>query len=454
MIVVSLSLLVASLGDTVENAAAQTWIREGSVKTTHVHGIRSQVEFSPNLSLLHRKASGRTARLTLKNVPLAEDLEADFELTRFSVLKPGAQLVVVTPEGTKALTPPSRSYFTGHATGKPDSFAFFAVGPESFTGIVGMDGRTFVIGRNSSSHKASSHRVFALEDVDPSVYFPSRPLCLAHEYPSTLQVGTDPEERTPSDSKSITGGIRAAASGVVADLAVETDYEYFSLFASQNEAMEYASDLTAAASAIYERDLGVRLRLAYLRIWTTNTDPYGATSGYGALTEFQNYWNGSMTGVERDIAHMLSGRKLGGGIAYIGAVCSTYWCYGVVGNIDGDADFSNPATVWDLLAVSHEIGHNFGSAHTHCYTPPIDTCYNEESCYDGPEECSRGTIMSYCHLCGGYANVDMEFHQRVRDYIGNLTAGTFASCLEPMSAPSPNDAAKFTPVFLLLSDED
>jgi len=79
----------------------------------------------------------------------------------------------------------------------------------------------------------------------------------------------------------------------------------------------------------------------------------------------------------------------------------------------------------DVLIVAHEIGHNFGSPHTHCYSPPIDTCYNGEAangCFAGTPSCPApatvnglpnvtGTLMSYCHLLGGCSS-SLVFHPR------------------------------------------
>jgi len=58
----------------------------------------------------------------------------------------------------------------------------------------------------------------------------------------------------------------------------------------------------------------------------------------------------------------------------------------------------------------HELGHNFGSGHTHNggYLPVIDTCGT--SCPAGLPLAKSSTIMSYCHICtGGYSNMDYTF---------------------------------------------
>jgi hypothetical protein len=65
---------------------------------------------------------------------------------------------------------------------------------------------------------------------------------------------------------------------------------------------------------------------------------------------------------------------------------------------------------WPIMVLAHELGHNFGSGHTHDgYDPPIDGC--------GTGDCSRawgGTIMSYCHTCaGGMRNIVLNFGPRV-----------------------------------------
>jgi PKD repeat protein len=138
-----------------------------------------------------------------------------------------------------------------------------------------------------------------------------------------------------------------------------------------------------------------------------------------------------MGSVDRTVAHMLSGKSLGGGIAYVGVLCNRNWGYGVSASLGGNFDINNPAVVWDLLVVSHEIGHNFSSSHTQEYcgiggiSEPVDLCYKSSSSpscgsaigLPGPGTLSGGstsqrpgTIMSYCHLVGGgYSNITFTF---------------------------------------------
>ena len=159
-----------------------------------------------------------------------------------------------------------------------------------------------------------------------------------------------------------------------AGIAVETDYELYTKFNSTENLTKYVGDLFAFVSAVYQRDVLVTLQVNYLSIWTTSADPWNATSDtYAALSEFVSYWNTNRTAVPRSTAHMLSGKGLGGGIAYLNALCSGFG-YGVSASLAGVAPTNISTTYWDFMVVAHELGHNFGSPHTHCYSPPVDQC--------------------------------------------------------------------------------
>ena len=73
------------------------------------------------------------------------------------------------------------------------------------------------------------------------------------------------------------------------------------------------------------------------------------------------------------------------------------------------------------IQFMHELGHNFGSGHTHettsgGYDPIIDTCGQRNSagvinnCPAQLPLAGSSTIMSYCNLCsGGAANIKYTF---------------------------------------------
>jgi hypothetical protein len=79
-----------------------------------------------------------------------------------------------------------------------------------------------------------------------------------------------------------------------------------------------------------------------------------------------------------------------------------------------------PAYSYDVVVVAHELGHNFGSPHTHnCgwVGGPIDTCYFLEGGCTGTPHPTVGTIMSYCDTEGG--TVVMDFGPQPEALIRN-----------------------------------
>jgi hypothetical protein len=234
-----------------------------------------------------------------------------------------------------------------------------------------------------------------------------------------------------------------------ATVAVDTDNEFMSLKFSNNEtnATAYIADLFATINVMYERDLNVRLLVGTTFLRTT-ADPYtqGPDPTYGTargvqLNEFSNYWATNHDGVPRALAAMLSGKQpsssSASGIAWLTGLCSTNIGYSF------SQVFKITYLAGDASIVGHEIGHNFGSPHTHCYSPPIDTCYNAEGgCYSGSTSCPaaatvngvpnvKGTIMSYCHVLGG-CSASMVFHPTVEAYIDPIMTSKIGICLMPL----------------------
>ncbi|HMN97625.1 MAG TPA: M12 family metallo-peptidase [Phycisphaerales bacterium] len=204
----------------------------------------------------------------------------------------------------------------------------------------------------------------------------------------------------------------------VLELAVETDYELFSLFGSVEETADHVALVFSAVSDILERDAGVRVELVFVRIWDTPDDLFNQPN---PLQPFRAYWNQNMGHVERDAAQFLSGRRdlPWGGIAYLGALCGSF-AYSVVGYALGVVpDLDAPSVYhYDVPVCAHELGHNLASNHTHFYG--LDDCDRLDNT---PQ---RGTVMSYCSqtVSGGNAMTDLRFDTVcaaiIRAYVANV----------------------------------
>lgn len=372
---------------------------------------------------------GATARVALP-VQRGEEI---LELTRFTNLAPGARVVAVDEHGEEHPIDLSHVVLLrGTIAGDPDSLVFLSVTPDQVTGFVRTDHEVRIISSGEAGMEQAVRSALAgdLRLGDGTSVCSTDPNNMLF-YPRSRM-----PEQWPGDASDTSTGLRGAPCRV-ARIAIDTDYEFTANLFGGNTSLSaaYAQTLMAAVSSIYERDVNVRMILPYLRVWGANTDPYVGSSGTTAfLFEMRDHWNTAMRHVPRDAVQGLSGRALGGGVAYLNALCNFEYGHGVSANLNGFFPLpvqDNSHQNWDLMVVAHELGHNFGTGHTHdAYNPPIDGC--------GNNDCTlalNSTIMSYCHLCpGGLSNVNMRFGPRVEarilEFLGaigcDLTAGPTA----------------------------
>ena len=232
-------------------------------------------------------------------------------------------------------------------------------------------------------------------------------------------------------------------------IAIETDREFTStLFGGSLEAAgEYAVALMAASGEIFDLDLSVRLRTSFVRLWE-GEDPWTQTQTGAQLVEYRDHWEAFMSEVPRDLGHFLSGRGLGGGVAWLPGICNGSFAYGLSANLNGSFPYpiiNHSHDNWDIMVVSHELGHNFGAPHTHQVTPPIDGCGNGDC-----SEAFGGTIMSYCHICpGGLSNIVVRFHPGSIDSMLATLAGVscdFAGGPDAVAAPDAASGLGWIPL--------
>lgn len=338
----------------------------------------------------------------LDGVPLDDRTLVDLVLTEVRIVEPALRVEVasVRPDGgiaSRAIPHPRVRAFRGVARGVAGSEVFLSIFEGSLGGFVRLpEGVRFL----ASPPRGAGRPMLAF---DPA-RVPQQMLPLGDAFCGSDGL-THPDR---PETEAAEGGVASESCRVVS-IAIETDLEFTANIFGGNAtaAAAYALALTAASSEVFELDLGVRMRVDYLRLWEGG-DPWDQTGTGNQLVQFRDHWQSLMQAVPRDLAHFYSGRPLGGGVAWLPGLCGSF-NYALSANLNGFfpypiTDYSNAN--WDLMVVAHEFGHNFGAPHTHQVNPPIDGCGNGDCSVGG-----IGTIMSYCHTCpGGLANVAMRFH--------------------------------------------
>ena len=413
-------------------------------------------------------------KLDLEGLELeGEAVGQRLELERFNVFAANAEVLV--HEGSKiSRKPPHKgAYYHGRVSGYPDSLAVLSVEDNGKTqGIVQLRDRIWLLNEDQTDPKQLlrlTSRVLPDSQVLGKLSAPMR--CGL----DSLKQLTNIQQTSPRVQSVQTEPLFAALpTGQLyqATIAIESDGEFYALFGNADAATQYIANLFAFATTIYERETQTRLTLGQINLWpNATTDPWNFTTTSTGLTDFRTNWLNNKQGVSRTTAHFLSGKNLGGGIAYLGVLCDNNYGYGLSASMQGNFSINNPQPLWDIIVVTHEIGHNFDSEHTHDYqgiggdANPVDNCmlggpngpYSTgylpglNSLSGGTPGGGNGTIMSYCHqLSGGYNNITLTFGYspfaygikpyRVSDVMSSFSAQTaqsYPSCLPIITSDYP-----------------
>ena len=145
----------------------------------------------------------------------------------------------------------------------------------------------------------------------------------------------------------------------VAQIAFDADHELYLLNGSSIPAtVADVESVLNAVDLIYARDVLIDHVITSILVRDSPSDPYSAIDALEVLIEFATYWVNNNAAIQRDVAHLMTGRDVSGnviGVAYLNTICD--YGYG----------YSQTRFTTDLASraalTAHELGHNWGAGH-------------------------------------------------------------------------------------------
>ncbi|MEP7195855.1 MAG: M12 family metallo-peptidase [Saprospiraceae bacterium] len=224
-------------------------------------------------------------------------------------------------------------------------------------------------------------------------------------------------------------------------ISVRADYQLYLKFNKNPQLVSnYITGLFNHINTIYRRE-DIQISLSEIII-NTVPDGFTHTSSNGDLNYLKSKYKSFNGNIHLCLSGFTrSGKATLGGVSYINSLCLKTYAYAFA-NVEGNyTDLPNYS--YDVFMAAHELGHVFGSRHTHaCVWGPnknqaLDNCGPQEgSCAAGPKP-TKGTLMSYCHLSGKPGtDLMLGFGKEPGDLIRSIVNN--ASCLSLYSPNSSN----------------
>ncbi len=350
-------------------------------------------------------------------------------------------------------------YYRGKIKGNPNSLAAISIFKNKIIGIISDENGNYILGENKNFPNRERY-----------VFYSENNLKIGNKFKCGTGDGIDKFYKSTDFSHKKLKELEDNYPNLPVKMYFECDYDmYEEFYYSISEVADFVTAFFNVSILIYQNE-NIPFTIQTIEVWT-EIDPYVYyDNSVDILLAFGGFLEDDFEG---NLAHLLStghNQELGG-IAWVGVLCQEY------NSLDssGRFAFSNiepyynnfPTYSWTVGCVTHEIGHNLGSMHTHaCWWPlpnntigALDSCYYPEFgfCFSNPHA-SIGTIMSYCHLWIGYGggiNFNLGFGplpgDTIRKYYFN--AGCLIQELNSSETPmfflSQNYPNPFNPITII-----
>jgi hypothetical protein len=327
------------------------------------------------------------------------------ELVRVNILDKDFRITSINEGVVKRENYTPGVHYRGIIKGNENSLASVSIFPEFVMGIVSNNDGNFNLGsvKDSQGNFTSEYIYYNESDLVKKNLFK----CGVDDIDQNLRIYNPNNDNPVPNSYDNPSGLNdTIRSFFLCDFKMYQDNG-----SSLNNVAQFVEGMYNNVVTLY-RNENINTSISEIRVYTSQ-DPYAIYSAsddilfaFGQNTQ-DNFYG--------DLAHLLSTRPDGlGGIAWINILCIPYQAQESAGrfafsNIDNNYT-PYPTHSWTVNVVTHEMGHNVGSNHTHACAWPtltgggigaIDSCYFAEgNCFSGKRPRLNGTIMSYCHLEG------------------------------------------------------
>ena len=371
--------------------------------------IAVELEFVPidfdivdiNRAVLSELIEGRPKSLRL-SIPSEAKSTLELELEQVDIFSP--DFIASTSTSTIAQNREWGLHYRGKINGIENSLAAISLYGDEIIGLFSSDAGNFVIGQLKELSTGPKHIIYKDAEIMETLSFE----CATED---DGKVYTTEELADNSELK---------MEGNCVNLYFEIDFDIFENKGGLDGALNFMTGMYNQIAIIYDNE-SIETRISEIFVWD-EPSPYSSGSSSGMLNQFQNF----RTEFNGDLGQLVSYQASGGIAAGFNGICNEdraeSLCFSSINT--SYQDF--PTYSWNIMVLSHEFGHIWGSRHTHACVwngngTAIDGCsgFTEGSCPLPGNPPQGGTIMSYCHF-----NVGINFNEGFGPQPGNVIRGT------------------------------